>query len=162
MQKDEPCKVLCETDAIPVEDAKFINKAVSDGYAFNWLVDGLPAATEDVDIHTNEKYYNIGFKMGSATANTPYLNNHYGITIYYHVTPKGLSRVVGVVVDPSSRETKSTTKGEKQCTESVEKFHLAEDGKTNVIYTYSVKWIVKYHSPSIISLETHFFFLMCK
>ncbi|CAO3607049.1 unnamed protein product [Mucor hiemalis] len=122
MQKDEPCKVLCETDAIPVEDAKFINKAVSDGYAFNWLVDGLPAATEDVDIHTNEKYYNIGFKMGSATANTPYLNNHYGITIYYHVTPKGLSRVVGVVVDPSSRETN-------------------RGWKTNVIYTYSVKWI---------------------
>lgn len=147
MQQDEACKMLCKTESIPVEDAKFINNAVKDGYAFNWAVDGLPAANEMIDIHTNETYYNIGFKLGATTEdNIPYLNNHYGIKVYYHITPKGLSRVVGVLVEPSSRNTKLSTKGEEQCTEGVGEFHLKEDGKSSVIYTYSVTWIVKKYS----------------
>jgi transmembrane 9 superfamily protein 2/4 len=145
MKQDEECKVLCESDIIPIDDAKFINKVVTDGYAFNWAVDGLPAANEDIDVHTNEKYYNIGFKVGSTFENVPYLNNHYGIDIHYHVTSHNQYRVVGVVVDPLSRDTKIAAKGKEQsCTEGVGRFHLKEDGKSKVVYTYSVKWIVSF------------------
>jgi transmembrane 9 superfamily protein 2/4 len=141
MQQDEECKLLCTTDVIPTKDAKFINKVVTDGYAQNWAVDGLPAANEDIDPHTNEKYYNIGFKLGNNFEQTPYLNNHYGIIIYYHVTSRGLSRVVGVVVEPSSRdEAKACSSGANGV--GVPRFHLKEDGKSKVIYTYSVTWIV--------------------
>lgn len=145
MQQDEDCKILCTTDTIPTKDAKFINLVVTDGYALNWAVDGLPAANQDIDPYTNEKYYNIGFKLGNVFEQTPFLNNHYGIIIYYHVTSRGLSRVVGVVVEPSSRDLAEgcpTTMTDKV----VPRFHLKEDGKSKVTYTYSVTWIVSVFS----------------
>lgn len=142
MQQDTPCQLLCETEPIPAQDAKFINKLVSDGYAMNWAVDGLPAATEDVDEHTGEKYYNIGFKLGGSYEDVAYLNNHYAITIHYHVTTRNLNRVVGVVVKPFSRAT--NPKSDTMCSDKAAPFHLAEDGKSTVVYTYSVNWIVKY------------------
>lgn len=144
MQEDQVCQQICETEAIPAQDAKFINNVIADGYALNWAVDGLPAATEDIDANTNEKYYNIGFKLGNALEDVSYLNNHYNIFIYYHITNRNLARVVGVVVKPSSRDTKSETKGDAKCTEKVGPFHLKEDGNSKVIYTYSVNWIVKH------------------
>ncbi|KAG2193602.1 hypothetical protein INT47_012980 [Mucor saturninus] len=139
MQQDTACQLLCETEPIPADDAKFINKVVTDGYAMNWAVDGLPAATEDLDEHTGEKYYNIGFKLGTTYEDVPYLNNHYGITIHYHVTNRNLNRVVGVVVKPFSRATDTTS--ENMCADKAEPFHLKEDGKSTVVYTYSVNWI---------------------
>ncbi|CAO3692256.1 unnamed protein product [Rhizopus stolonifer] len=132
MREDESCKVLCETDVIPAEDAKFINKAVLDGYALNWVVDGLPAATVDIDHETNDKYYSIGFRLGSTASNRAYLNNHYQIDIHYHTTTRGLNRVVGVIVTPYSRNS--------VCSETVERLQLQEDGKSKVTYTYSVTW----------------------
>jgi transmembrane 9 superfamily protein 2/4 len=140
MQMDEQCKFLCQADDIPVKGAQFINERIKEGYAHNWAVDGLPAANEDVDLHTNEKYYKIGFTMGSVYNDVSYLNNHYDIKIHYHVTSRGLSRVVGVQVEPFSRDTKS----DKKCVEGLNRFHLEEDGKSSVIYTYSVTWIVSY------------------
>ncbi|KAI8364031.1 hypothetical protein EDC96DRAFT_608750 [Choanephora cucurbitarum] len=137
MQEPEECKVLCEVDDIPAQDAQFINERIKEGYAFNWAVDGLPAATEDIDVHTNEKYYNIGFKMGSVEGETAFLNNHYDIKIHYHTTSRGLSRVVGVSVDPYSRDTPSS----HRCSDGLDKLHLSEDGKGHVVYTYSVQWI---------------------
>lgn len=142
MQQDQTCQEICQTEAIPTEDAKFINKAIADGYAFNWAVDGLPAATEDVDANTGEKYYNIGFKLGNTYEGVSYLNNHYNIVIYYHITDRKLARVVGVVVKPTSRETKDDAKGDDKCTAEAGPFHLKEDGKSSVIYTYSVTWTV--------------------
>ncbi|KAG1138798.1 hypothetical protein G6F37_003227 [Rhizopus arrhizus] len=139
MTKDTGCRVLCETEVIPAEDAKFINEAITDGYAMNWVVDGLPAATVDEDPETKEKYYNIGFRLGSSFGNVAYLNNHYQINIYYHTTTRQLNRVVGVVVTPYSRNIMSTDESEA-CSETSEKFHLKEDGKSKVIYTYSVTW----------------------
>ena len=138
MQEPQECKLLCEVDDIPAQDAQFINERIKEGYAFNWAVDGLPAATEDIDVHTNEKYYNIGFKMGSVEGETAFLNNHYDIKIHYHTTSRGLSRVVGVSVDPYSRNTPSS----HRCSDGLDKFHLSEDGKGRVVYTYSVQWIV--------------------
>jgi hypothetical protein len=140
MQVNETCKFLCEAKDIPAKDAQFINERIKEGYAHNWAVDGLPAANEVVDLHTNEKYYKIGFNMGLVYNDVTYLNNHYDIKIHYHVTTRGLSRVVGVAVEPSSRDTQS----DKQCSEKLSRFHLEEDGKSSVIYTYSVTWIVSH------------------
>ncbi|KAI8094628.1 hypothetical protein BDF21DRAFT_355377 [Thamnidium elegans] len=140
MQEDQTCQEICQTEAIPTKDAKFINKVIADGYAFNWAVDGLPAATEDVDVNTGEKYYNIGFKLGNTYEDVSYLNNHYNIVIYYHITNRDLARVVGVVVKPTSRDTKADAKGDAKCTAEAGPFHLKEDGKSSVIYTYSVTW----------------------
>lgn len=146
MQKDESCKLLCESDMIPKQDARFINDRILEGYAFNWNVDGLPAANVQVDPQTGENYYNIGFKLGSVVnSNVPLLNNHYDIVIHYHVTSKSLSRVVGVSVDPSSKDITTTSDVKKCNDEDLKAFHLAEDGKSKVIYTYSVRWIVSCH-----------------
>lgn len=154
MQEDNPCQKLCETDPIPIEDAKFINKVVTDGYAINWAVDGLPAATEDIDQRTNETYFNIGFKLGTTSGDVPYLNNHYNIIIHYHITNRNLARVVGVIVKPLSRNT--NLKSDDMCTEIVAPFHLKEDGKSTVVYTYSVNWIVKYFVCCIGSFSHYF------
>ncbi|KAI9253680.1 hypothetical protein EDC94DRAFT_619447 [Helicostylum pulchrum] len=140
MRQDQTCQEICQTEAIPTEDAKFINKVIGDGYAFNWAVDGLPAATEDSDANTGEKYYNIGFRLGNTYEDVSYLNNHYNIVIYYHITNRDLARVVGVVVKPTSRDTKADAKGDAKCTAESSPFHLKEDGKSKVIYTYSVTW----------------------
>lgn len=140
MQVDETCKTLCSTESIPSDDVKFINERIVEGYAHNWAVDGLPAATEEIDPQTGETYYTIGFKMGSVVDKVPYINNHFEFTIHYHVTSRGLSRVVGVSVIPSSKSTI-----DDNCS-SQDSLHLGADGRTGVTYTYSVKWIVSIHS----------------
>ncbi|CEI96078.1 hypothetical protein RMCBS344292_10248 [Rhizopus microsporus] len=140
MIKDEKCKLLCTTETIPAEDAKFINSAVMNGYAINWIVDGLPAATEDVDQETNKAYYSIGFRLGTIFNGVPYLHNHYNIKIHYHTTSRNLHRVVGVIVTPESRDIRAGAEGDDMCLEEVGRFHLNEDGKSKVTYTYSVTW----------------------
>jgi transmembrane 9 superfamily protein 2/4 len=139
MLVDEECKLLCETDPIPKDDAKYINDLIQKGYAFNWNVDGLPAANEQIDPQTDERYYNIGFKLGSMIKDTAYLNNHYDIIIHYHAISEELSRVVGVSVNPFSKNTKPN----HACAKGLGNFHLSEDGKSQVVYTYSVTWLVK-------------------
>lgn len=136
MQEDETCKKLCSTGSIPGDDVRFINERIVEGYAHNWAVDGLPAATEEIDPSTEEKYYTIGFKMGSVINKVPYINNHFDFTIHYHITSTGLSRVVGVSVVPSSKYT-----DEDNCS-SQDSLNLIADGRMSVTYTYSVKWIV--------------------
>ncbi|CEP07014.1 hypothetical protein [Parasitella parasitica] len=135
MQVDEACKKLCSTGGIPDDDVRFINERIIQGYAHNWAVDGLPAATEEIDPSTNEKYYTIGFKMGSVINKVPYINNHFDFAIHYHVTSRGLSRVVGVSVVPSSiySEDGSCSGGES--------LRLDVGGRKDVTFTYSVKWI---------------------
>ncbi|KAI8647714.1 hypothetical protein BD408DRAFT_449141 [Parasitella parasitica] len=131
MQVDETCKKLCSTGSIPDNDVDFINKRIIQGYAHNWAVDGLPAATEEIDLSTNEKYYTIGFKMGSVINNVPYINNHFDFTIHYHVTSRGLFRVVGVSVVPSSRY------AEDGSCSGRDGLHLDAGGRTNITFTYS-------------------------
>ncbi|KAI9250760.1 hypothetical protein BY458DRAFT_493758 [Sporodiniella umbellata] len=140
MRKEAGCKILCETEAIPTEDAKFINKAIMDGYTLNWAVDGLPAATNEIDHETKENYFKIGFKLGSASGNTAYLNNHYDIKILFHTVPSGLYRVVGVTVIPSSRATQPGSTGADLCSGTGDRIILKADNTDKVTYTYSVSW----------------------
>jgi transmembrane 9 superfamily protein 2/4 len=39
MRKNETCKKLCDS-TIPASDATFVNQAIQDRYALNWLIDG--------------------------------------------------------------------------------------------------------------------------
>ncbi|KAI8991139.1 Endomembrane protein 70-domain-containing protein [Mycotypha africana] len=144
MQIDEQCKVLCTTPVIPKEDAIFINERIKEGYHLNWVVDGLPAANEAMDSQTGEPYYKIGFPLGSITEDKPFLNNHYHIKIYYHRTQKkGLARVVGFVVNPSSIADNDINGN--ACRQHYQQpqspFYLREDGETTIRYTYTVEWV---------------------
>jgi transmembrane 9 superfamily protein 2/4 len=56
MLQNETCAKLCDSD-IPGEDAKFINERIREDYAYNWLVDGLPAAEMKREQKTGEIFY---------------------------------------------------------------------------------------------------------
>ena len=75
------CQLLCES-TIPAVDAKFVNERIREDYAFNWLVDGLPAAEMQRDVTTDEIFFSIGFELGSdMEQDKPALHNHYEIYI---------------------------------------------------------------------------------
>lgn len=139
MLKNESCKSLCGT-TYDTRSALFVNRRIRQDYDLNWLVDGLPAAsTVYQDTETNQEFYSAGFPLGSIDSNdaTPHLNNHYDINIEYHETRTGKFRVVGVVVNPSSR---NNAVGSETC-DATEPVTLKSDGDTPVAFTYSVTWI---------------------
>ena len=83
LNDNSTCKVLCTT-TIPAADGKFVNERISEGYAFNWLIDGLPAAEKKMDTKTKDTFYDIGFELGSTDLQIyekPALNNHYDIVL---------------------------------------------------------------------------------
>jgi transmembrane 9 superfamily protein 2/4 len=94
MLENSSCNVLCHAD-IPGTidedeqgDAGFINERIVDGYSLNWLIDGLPAARIRVDPQSSERFYSVGFELGSFdSSGLPLLNNHYDIIVEFHVTP---------------------------------------------------------------------------
>ncbi|CAO3628362.1 unnamed protein product [Cunninghamella echinulata] len=137
---DEKCKHLCTTEKIPPEDVKFINERISENYAINWVIDGLPAAHEVTDDQTQKNFYRIGFPLGYAGESTD-LNNHFNIKIKYHKTRNEKYRVVGVVVNPISKNSKLSDDGKPICDRGDVSFRLKEDGSSRVVYTYDVEWI---------------------
>jgi transmembrane 9 superfamily protein 2/4 len=56
MLRNETCKVLCKTEKIPQADVVFIADRIREDYAYNWLIDGLPAAHIKLDPQTNETW----------------------------------------------------------------------------------------------------------
>ncbi|CDS12671.1 hypothetical protein LRAMOSA04857 [Lichtheimia ramosa] len=141
MGQNEECKLLCQTEAIPKEDAEFINQCIAQDYAINWVVDGLPAAHVEKDEHTQEEYYNIGFALGFANGGKAALNNHYKIVAYYHERSDNTRRVVGVVVHPASKDTKLKPDGTADCKKENLAFYLKGDGTDKVVYTYDIEWV---------------------
>ncbi|KAK9480757.1 hypothetical protein V1514DRAFT_361544 [Lipomyces japonicus] len=141
MVKNESCRTLCSTTYEP-RAAKFVNRRVRQGYALNWLIDGLPAARAKYDEVTKSKFYAVGFELGSIEADkNPYLNNHYEILVEYHVTRSGKYRVVGVLVEPSSRRTSVDSSGSVTNCDVSEKLLLNRDSNSAVTFTYSVTWV---------------------
>ncbi|CAO3592436.1 unnamed protein product [Absidia cylindrospora] len=139
-QKTE-CNVLCVTDKIPAEDAKFINGLIADDYGINGIVDGLPIAYEVKDEHTGENFYRIGFDMGTMADKKAALNNHFVINIHYHKRADNKNRVVGVLVYPVSKDRKISADGTSAtCDDNDLTFHLKEDGSDKIAYTYDVVW----------------------
>ncbi|KAI7869709.1 hypothetical protein BDF14DRAFT_1874116 [Spinellus fusiger] len=140
MMKNQTCQLLCQVESLPIADAEFINDRIIDNYAVNWVVDGLPAAHENIDRNTGEIYYNIGFNLGHVEGHSPYINNHYDINVYYHERPSSKYRVVGVVVRPSSQLTQLGADGAPVCNRSNAPVYLKADGNDKIVYTYSIYW----------------------
>ncbi|KAI1334439.1 Nonaspanin [Xylariaceae sp. FL0016] len=145
MAQNESCTKLC-TATYDMPSAHFVNKRIMKGYALNWLVDGLPAGQNLLDDLTGTTFYSPGFAMGSISTTDPegptFFNNHYDIVIEYHKVSghQDQLRVVGVIVQPSSKAYKG---GSLDCLDgSIGPVVLSEetDAQTDVTFTYSVYW----------------------
>ena len=134
MKHDEPCKALCEEVKFDGLDAQFVNKRIWQNYNLNWLIDGLPAGKPSMDTNVTLR----GFPLGTLSEETAYLNNHYDIYVDYHEAEKDKFRVVGVIVNPSSRR---DSKGVgRDCGNPSKPLQLDQNGETTVTWTYSVSW----------------------
>jgi transmembrane 9 superfamily member 2/4 len=146
MGMNESCKATpCKTVSIDSTSAVFINTKIKQGFNLNWLVDGLPAGQLLKDEVTGTKFYSQGFALGDVDQNNGAvtLNNHYDILIDYHEVGENQYRVVGVIVQPSSRLTSGMRSDEEaDCGDSEgPALVLATDNRQiNVTYTYGVFW----------------------
>lgn len=145
MMKNETCKRLCDSVKFDQMSAHFVNRRIAQGFALNWLVDGLPAGQLIEDEVTNTKFYSQGFALGSSDDKEMHLNNHYDILIDYHELQGDQFRVVGVIVQPDSRKTQPEGNGEdgnyqNHCGVGGPPLTLDENGETEVSFTYSIYW----------------------
>ncbi|KAL4808069.1 hypothetical protein BDV18DRAFT_95801 [Aspergillus unguis] len=142
MRKDESCKAACNGATFEPRSAKFTNQRIAQGYNINWLVDGLPAA--QLNEGTEPQAYTPGFALGALDeSGKAFLHNHFDILVDYHpvkVGNKEQYRVIGVLVQPSSRRGSHVSEdGTATCNEEGP-IYLDEDGDTSVAWTYSVSW----------------------
>lgn len=139
MGVNETCVQLCEEKKFDQSSAHFVNRRIQQGFAMNWLVDGLPAGQLIEDEITQTRFYSQGFALGSSDQKDMHLNNHYDIFIDYHQISAGQRRVVGVIVQPSSRILNKNA-GDLECGAGGPNVVLSESGETGVTYSYSVWW----------------------
>ncbi|KIW05443.1 uncharacterized protein PV09_03332 [Verruconis gallopava] len=140
---DEDCKAVCAPVVFEGSDAKLVNLRVLQNYNLNWLIDGLPAGQIKEETNTGERFESPGFPLGSVDEvdGTALLNNHYNILVDYHEAGAGQFRVVGVIVDPSSRGNSKFEDGKAvSCGDTSVPMKLSETARTRVLFTYSVKW----------------------
>jgi len=140
MGMNESCKQLCGEKKFDQPSAHFVNRRIAQGFALNWLVDGLPAGQLIEDEVTKSKFYSQGFALGSNDQKDMHLNNHYDILIDYHEVSPNQYRVVGVIVQPDSREKGNQPGGDGTCGEGGPKLVLQENSETVVKFSYSVYW----------------------
>jgi transmembrane 9 superfamily protein 2/4 len=144
MFHNETCKQLCKDKTFKFDQssAHFVNRRIAQGFSLNWLIDGLPAGQLTKDKVTNTKFYSQGFELGGSTGKEVYLNNHYDFFIDYHEVSEGQYRVVGVIVQPESRETQMDGNGAAldNCGSGTSKLVLDEGKETQVMWTYGVYW----------------------
>lgn len=140
MMVNEDCKMLCQSSSITKDDAKFINDRIREDYAYNWLIDGLPAAREMEDKDGNI-FYSNGFPLGEVRNDpaTPLFNNHYDITVEYHTNDNTHYRVVGVIVRPDSKQTDAVG-ATVNCNVNQPMMLSEERDKQSAVFTYSVNW----------------------
>lgn len=142
MMVNETCKFMCKPKEFDERSARFVNKRIEQSYNINWLIDGLPAGQRWDDLSTNTEYILRGFPLGQFDDMGPNLNNHYDIKIYYHPAEVGDKfKVVGVIVDPSSRRDSKVEGGKADCGNRDNHLQLDENGGSTVIWTYDVSWI---------------------
>ncbi|KAH7914111.1 hypothetical protein BJ138DRAFT_1144427 [Hygrophoropsis aurantiaca] len=138
LQDNGTCKTLCTQPDITPEDAKFINDRIREDYAFNWLVDGLPAAESKKDQKTGDLFFDMGFNLGNDdNEETPFLYNHYEVVLRYHQPSAGQYRIVGVLVWPYSQDSEASN---PTCEHTVRPQALSEARNNTVRYTYRVTW----------------------
>jgi transmembrane 9 superfamily protein 2/4 len=140
MQVDESCKAVCGEVTFDKMSASFVNQKIEQDFNVNWLVDGLPAGQILVEEATNEEFYSQGFDLGYVEDDHIELNNHYEILIDYHEFAPGEMRVVGVIVEPSSRANAKIVDGKADCSSGGPPLMLSETQETKMTWTYSVQW----------------------
>lgn len=168
MLRNTSCQVLCKVDAIPVGDSKFINDRIREHYAYNWLIDGLPAARMKQDQRTKELFYSLGFELGElygsefnkdgGSFGETRLHNHFDIHVKYHQVDEHTFRVVGVLVWPYSKkhfENENSENQDKITCDSETPLVLSEtDDNKNVYYTYSIQWEVLFLTTELVKTNT--------
>ncbi|CCH41532.1 putative membrane protein [Wickerhamomyces ciferrii] len=137
MLKNETCKSLCAS-TYPKEDAGFTNKFIENGFFYNWLIDGLPAARRLHDERTKSDFYGAGFELGFLDKEgKAHLDNHFDIQIEYHKREDDQLRIVGVTVEPHS-----WSRTEAECSaQEYQPVFISPTEDTNVVFTYDVSWI---------------------
>jgi transmembrane 9 superfamily protein 2/4 len=143
MMVEETCKAVCEPVAFEPEDAKLVNMRILQNYNLNWLIDGLPAGQLKEETNTGVQFESPGFPLGTVDERdgTAIMNNHYDIMVDYHEAGKDQFRVVGVIVEPSSRSSSRIVDGKNvECGDVSVPKKLSETARTRVLYTYSVLW----------------------
>ena len=140
MRTDEQCKAVCEPQVYTENDARFVNKRIRQNYEISWLVDGLPAAQEKMDMTTGTRFYSPGFALGGMENRKPYLHNHYNIKVEYHKVGADQFRVVGILVEPESRYGTKYSESNVRCGITGKKVMLSETSPTKVVFTYDVMW----------------------
>lgn len=141
MGLNESCKALCQTQKFDVESAVFTNDKIFRGFDIHWLVDDLPAGQLLLDDIDGTEFSSQGFELGDPTINPPGVNNHYDIYIDYHETTAGQFRVVGVLVEPSSRKNNGfNDDGSANCGDDTLPLQLSSEHETAVTWTYGVYW----------------------
>jgi transmembrane 9 superfamily member 2/4 len=144
MGVDETCKAVCDPVAFDGDDAKLVNLRILNNYNLNWLIDGLPAGQLKEETTTRERFESPGFPLGSVDEQdgAAILNTHYDITIEFHQAAQGRYRVVGILVEPSSRANSKFIQGTSaECGDDTVPKKLSETARTRVLWTYSVRWI---------------------
>ncbi|KAG6897898.1 hypothetical protein C0992_009382 [Termitomyces sp. T32_za158] len=139
---NKTCQTLCTVEDVTGETAKFINDRIKEDYEFNWLVDGLPAATMKTDTRTGDVFFDQGFNVGHYDAESqrqPNFYNHYDIMFKYHKPTPDTFRIVGVLVWPSSfggmqQEPAPCNGGPSM------PLILSETQNQTIRYTYRVTW----------------------
>ncbi|CAG8983293.1 hypothetical protein HYALB_00002731 [Hymenoscyphus albidus] len=141
MGKNETCKALCKGVKYDMSSSHFVNRRIAQGFALNWLIDGLPAGQLIEDEVTQTKFYSQGFALGSTDRSNMHLNNHYDIIIDYHQVSPGQYRVVGVIVQPESRKKNLEGMGKDlSCGQGSNPVILSETDETTVNFSYGVYW----------------------
>lgn len=142
MASDETCKPLCKVE-YDAGAAGFVNRRIQQGYSINWLVDGLPAGQVITDELSETTFYSPGFLIGQEAAqNQISFNNHYEIIVEYHEVSgnKDQLRVVGARAHPESKKYPAGGNVD-DCEGQFDPVILSETGKTEVQFTYSIKWV---------------------
>jgi transmembrane 9 superfamily protein 2/4 len=140
---DETCKAVCDQTSFDDEDGRFVNERIIQNYNLNWLIDGLPAGQMKEETNTGDRFESPGFPLGSVDERdgSAILNTHYDITIEFHQAAPEQYRVVGIIVEPSSRANSKLIEGTNaECGDPSSPKKLSETGRTRVLYTYSVRW----------------------
>ena len=145
MLQNRTCQMLCDDVKFDQSSAHFVNRRIAQGFALNWLIDGLPAGQLIEDEVTQTKFYSQGFALGQSDQKGMHLNNHYDIIIDYHEVTQGSYRVVGVLVQPDSRSTKRDGDGgavndQGHCGIRSQPLTLSETGETVTSFTYGIYW----------------------
>ena len=141
MMKNESCKPLCAPKAFDPTSAQFVNTRIVENYGYNWLIDGLPAGQPYTIGNGGPMFYSRGFPLGEHDGINAKLYNHFDIWVDYHQTRGDKYRVVGVIVQPFSREDSVNQDPETGfCGHDSRPVVLGEQGETQVTWTYSVYW----------------------